>query len=106
MPSGQTLHAEAVRFYKERGLMSQKDLMRRKGYNSVRSVQRFRKEFGLLPASFWGVNPLFTLEAVELAEAAEEKKRLAMLKRKMARARACKLISIKQARRRAGRRRK
>lgn len=102
MPSGQSLHAEAIRFYKERNLLSQKDIVSRMGFTSVRSVQRFRKKYGLNPKSFWGLNPLFELADVEEAERRAEKERMARL-RSAKRIAHCKLISVKQARRRAGR---
>lgn len=94
------LHAEAVRHYKKRGLFSQKDLVERWGLTSVRTVQRYRNEFNLKPVDWWGVNPLFTLAEVERVERLRNKKRMAMSRSKAA---SCPLITVKAAKRRAGR---
>jgi hypothetical protein len=104
MPSGQTIHAEAKKHYQERGQLSNKDLMQRMGFNSVRSIQRLRSEYGLKPVGWWGINPLFAVEDVERVEKLLNKKRQATVARSVANANRCrlKLPTFKQARR-AGR---
>jgi hypothetical protein len=97
--AGNTLHAEAVRYYKAQNYLSQKDLVERWGLASVRTVQRYRKEFNLKPISWWGINPLFSLEEVERVERLRNKKRMAMMRTKAA---SCPLITVKAAKRRAG----
>jgi hypothetical protein len=102
MPSGQTIHAEALTIVRRKKLFTQKDLMERWGFNNIRAVQRAREQYGLKPADFWGINPLFTPKEVEAMEKRRRERIAAELER---RARNCrKLLGLKQARRIAGKR--
>jgi hypothetical protein len=103
MAHGNTLHAEAVKSYQQRGQLSQKDLLARMGFNSVRSIQRIRVRYGLTPVGWWGINPLFDISDVERIEKLIAKERAEKMCSKMKHARSFRLVSINQARRRAGR---
>ena len=65
---------------KPRRTLTQEDLMSRFGVLSPRSVQRIRKEFGLLPAKFQGFKtPLFAIADVERVEKLRQQKQFARL---------------------------
>lgn len=87
-------------------LLTQKDLMARWGFNSIRSVQRARARFKLMPVDFWANQPLFAPADVARMEENRKKHIAEELQRaaKVCRKKICsKLVSLKEARRRAGR---
>lgn len=88
---------------KQSGHLSQKDLMLRWGCNSVRTIQRTRKEYGLEPVEFFGINPLFSLEDVERVEEARRKRQLRRMKRQQKQKAIGGLLTIRQLRKAKGR---
>jgi hypothetical protein len=84
---------------RETKLLTQKDLMSKWGC-TVRTIQRTRKEFGLLPVDFYGVNPLFTPEDVARVEEMRRVKRMEWLERKAKAARkSSAILTVKDAKR-------
>lgn len=61
--------------------LSQKDLMQRWECDSIRTVQRHRKKYGLEPVAFRGNAPLFSLQDVEALEEARREDGLRRLTR-------------------------
>lgn len=76
--------------------LTKKDLASRWGV-TVRSVERTRKRFGLCPCGFFGRQPEFTVKDVERLEEKRKAERIAMLNGDA-------IITIKEAKRRAGKR--
>lgn len=92
---------------KEGGLLTQKDLMQRWGV-TPRTVQRHRKEFGLEPCDFTGINPVFRVEDVEAMEERRRAKRREFLNRQSKgknSGRFGAILSLKEIRQKAGKRR-
>lgn len=85
-------------------MLTQKDLMERWRYDSVRNIQRIRKEFGLEPSDFTGITPLFALEDVQRVEEARREKRMKILERCQSQRRAANILTLKEIRAREGKR--
>ena len=83
VPAGKKIHDAAIKSYEDRGMLSQKDLMKRLGV-SIRVIQRLRNRYRLPVKAYWGVNPLFTEQDVKRMERSIRIDRQRMAKRKSA----------------------